>query len=154
MALLVIQTHPLTLVVIIVVWAIAIPLMIWNYRIVTRFENSYRYDSEFPGARYDCQLRFANTEFYELCSVGADQSALYLLPAANQHIPWLGSNREMIFKKKLRIPWTDLQYRFKRITFKECVWFEIPERKIYFYIPKDVGERALTDAGRAVPIEA
>jgi len=154
MAFLVIQNQPMTLVLILVVWAIAIPLMIWNARVMTRFEKVYRFDGEFPGNRHECILQFANTEFHYLCAAGANQSALYLLPPAEHEISRWKSSKEKIYKKSLQIPWSDLQYRTKKILFQDYLWLEIPERKVYFYIPKDVGDRLLIDAGRAVPIEA
>jgi hypothetical protein len=30
------------------------------------------------------------------------------------------------------------------------MWFEIPARKIYFYIPREIGDKLLIDAGRKI----
>ena len=58
-----------------------------------------------------------------------------------------------VFKTDLRIPWTDLGWQEKSILVNTCVWFEIPDKKIYFYVPLDVGDRILVDAGRKIRSE-
>jgi hypothetical protein len=52
------------------------------------------------------------------------------------------------FKKNLQIPWSDVECRPKIVLLKECMWFEVPSRKIYFYIPREIGDKLLIDAGK------
>jgi hypothetical protein len=138
----------------IAVFVLAAALMLWNAGVMRRFESDYRYDGEFHGQRYECVLRFANMEYGMWCFLGADASALYLLTASNRKRSWwmsghtAASNR--IFKTDLRIPWTDLGWQEKTILLKSCVWFEMPAKKIYFYVPEDVGGKLLVDAGRKI----
>jgi len=122
-------------------------LMFWNAVNWYGFESEYRYDSDFQGARYDCRIRFANLECSSPCFVGADESSLYLLAHPNSKGWW--SNRAAVgFKKNLQIPWSDLSYRAGTGVYKGSIWFDLRTRKIHFYLPKDIGERLLTDARR------
>jgi hypothetical protein len=79
------------------------------------------------------------------------------LTASDRKRPWWTSSytgvSNEIFKTDLRIPWTDLGWKEKRILLKDCVWFEIPAKKIYFTVSKDVGDQLLVDAGRKIPAQ-
>jgi hypothetical protein len=147
----------MTLVLVIAVCVMAAALMFWNIGVLRRFQSDYRYIGEFHGQRYECVLRFANMESGIWCFLGADASALYLLTASNRKRPWWSSSytgvSNKIFKTDLRIPWTDLGWKEKRILLKDCVWFEIPAKKIYFTVPRDVGDQLLVDAGRKIPAQ-
>lgn len=147
----------MTAVIAIAVFVLAVALTFWNAGVMRRFETDYRYDGEFHGQRYECVLRFANMEYGMRCFLGADASALYLLTAPNHKRSWWMSSRtaasNKIFKTNLRIPWTDLGWQEKTILLKDCFWFEIPAKKIYFYVPKDVGGKLLVDAGRKIQFE-
>jgi hypothetical protein len=83
--------------------------------------------------------------------LGADANGLYPLPHAKPAFS-LWRRRAGVFKKALFIPWTDLGYRRGKALFKECVWFDLAARKVYFYVPTDVGEKLLNDAGRGIPL--
>ena len=85
-----------------------------------------------------------------LCFIAANESALYLLyhPASKG---WWWRYGAGGFNKNLEIPWSGLDYRPVTILFKDCMRFEIPPRKIYFYIPKDIGDQLLVDAKRKIP---
>src|ERR1700733_10187714 len=74
----------MTTVFVIAVSVMAVALVLWNAGIVRRFQNDYRYDGEFLGQRYECILTFANSEYGTRCSLGADESALYLLAALRE----------------------------------------------------------------------
>ncbi len=147
----------MTLVIVIAVSLLAVLLMFWNVGVMRQFQNDYRYVGEFPGKCYECVLRFANMESGIWCFLGADASALYLLTASDRKRPWWTSSytgvSNEIFKTDLRIPWTDLGWKEKRILLKDCVWFEIPAKKIYFTVSKDVGDQLLVDAGRKIPAQ-
>jgi len=131
--------------------------MLWNAGVMRRFQSDYRYEAGFQGKRYECVLRFANLESGIWCLLAADASALYLLTASDRkRSRWRSSSRVIsneIFKTDLRIPWTDLDWREKRIFFKNCIWFEIPGKNISFYIGKDTGDELLVDAGRKLQSE-
>jgi hypothetical protein len=131
--------------VVVIVGVIGLALTFWNAANWYGFESSYRYSGEFQGNRYECRLRFANSECSSQCFIGANGSGLYLLshPARKG---WWWRYGAVGFKKNLQIPWTDLQCRPRTILLKECMWFEVPSRKIYFYIPKDIGDKLLIDA--------
>jgi hypothetical protein len=139
----------------IAVFVLAAVLMAWNIGVMRRFQNDYRYDGAFHGQRYECVLRFANMDHGFWCFLGADASALYLLTASNRKRRWWASSplgvSNKIFKTDIRIPWTDLGWQEKTIVLKNCVWFEIPGKKIYFYAPVEVGNKLLIDAGRKIP---
>jgi len=139
--------------IIIAVSVAAVALMFWNAGNMRRFESDYRYDDEFQGNRYECMLRFANLDYGIRSLLGANGSALYLLAAPKHKVRWWGNRAAHgRLKTNLQIPWTDLAWQEKTILLKDCIWFEIPERKIYFYVPRDVGEKILSDAGRKVPL--
>ena len=81
-------------------------------------------------------------------------SALYLLTPPKRKISWWSNRGARGFlRMNLRIPWSDLDWREKTIMFKDCIWFEIPAKKIYFYVPRDVGDKLLVDAGRKIQSE-
>jgi hypothetical protein len=145
--------HTSTLLVI-AVFVMAAALMYWNIRVMRRFETDYRYDGEFQGKRYECILRFANSDSSIRCVVGANASALYLLTAPQRKRPWWGnSGARGHLRTNLQIPWSDLVWSEKRILLKERVWFEIPSKKIYFYVPPDIGDYLLVDAERKIRSE-
>jgi|GEM_PF-2225239 hypothetical protein len=147
----------MTHVFVIAVFVMAVVLIFWNVGIMRRFQNDYRYDGGFQGKRYECILRFANLDHGMWCLLGADASALYLLTASNRKRHWWSPSHigvsNKIFKTDLRLPWTDLGWQEKTILLKECIWFEIPAKKIYFYVPRDVGDKLLIDAGRKIQSE-
>ncbi|MGA3348851.1 MAG: hypothetical protein ABSC33_07495 [Candidatus Sulfotelmatobacter sp.] len=147
----------MTPVIVIAVFVMAGALIFWNVGVMRRFQSEYRYVAGFQGKRYECILRFANLDHGMWCFLGADSSALYLLTASNRKRPWWSSSyigvSNKIFKTDLRIPWTDLGWQEKPILLKECIWFEISAKKIYFYVPKDVGDKLLIDAGRKIQSE-
>jgi hypothetical protein len=147
----------MTPVIVIAVFVMAVALIFWNVGIMRRFQSDYRYDGEFQGKRYECILRFANLDHGMWCFLGADASALYLFTASNRKRPWWSSSHigvsNKIFKTNLRLPWTDLGWQEKTFLLKECIWFEIPAKKIYFYVPRDVGDKLLIDAGRKIQSE-
>ena len=134
----------------------AVALMVWNAGILRRFKRDYRYSGKFPGNPYECVLRFANLEDGIWCVMGADASALYILPASGKRSREMWSKRgtsQKTFGADLRIPWTDLEWQEKTILFKDCIWFEIPAKQIYFYVPKDIGDKLLVDAQRKLQSE-
>jgi|HubBroStandDraft_2_1064218.scaffolds.fasta_scaffold49410_2 hypothetical protein len=124
---------------------------VWNIRRVTGFERDYKYDGIFSGKRYECRMGGFSEDRATLCFLGADANGLYLLPHPKPAFS-LWRRRDVVFKIALFIPWTDLGYRSGKVLFKECVWFDLEARKVYFYVPKDVGEKLLNDAGRGVPV--
>ena len=144
----------MTTVFVIAVSVIAVVLVFWNVRIVRRFQNDYRYDDEFQGQRYECIVQFANSDYGIRCSMGADASALYLLAVPKRKVSWWKNRAaRSFFRANLQIPWSDLGWREKRIMLKDCIWFEIPAKRIYFYVPLDVGDKLLIDAGRKIRAE-
>lgn len=138
----------MTLVIIIVV-IIGFALTFWNAVNWYDFDSSYRYDGEFLGKRYECSLRFANQERDALCFVGANGSGLYLLSHPGRRAWW---SYRGAFKKNFQIPWSDLNCRAGKIFFQDCMWFDVPSRRIHFYVPKEIGDKLLTDAGREIPV--
>ena len=136
--------------VIVIVGIIGVALTFWNGANWYEFVSGYRYNSEFQGRRYECRLRFAASECDSLCFVGANESSLYLLC----HPPskgWWWKYGARGFNKNLEIPWSDLDCRAVTMIFKDFMRFEIRARKLYFYIPKDVGDQLLIDAKRKMP---
>jgi hypothetical protein len=142
----------MTTVLVIAVFVIAVALVLWNAGVVRRFQSDYRYDGEFQGQRYECSLQFANSEHGIRCSLGADGSALYLLAVPKRTVSWWKNRAaHSFFRANLRIPWSDVEWREKRIMLKDSIWFEIAAKRIYFYVPRDVGDKLLVDAGRKIP---
>jgi hypothetical protein len=139
-----------------IIIAAAVCLLVWNIRRVYGFERDYKYGGDFAGQRYECRVGGLSDDHGMLCFMGADANGLYLLPHAKQARSWwsyLGNrSRYDVFRKSLFIPWTDMGYRTGRAVLKECVWFELPARKVYLYVAKDVGEKLLNDAGRGMPL--
>jgi hypothetical protein len=147
----------MTPVIAIAVFVVAVGLIAWNAGVMRRFKRDYRFNGEFHGKRYECVLRFANLESGIWCFLGADTSALYLLIATERKRHWWMGNRvglaNQIFSTDLQIPWSDLAWREKRNLLKDCIWFEIPASKIYFYVPRNVGDNLLFDGGRKTQSE-
>lgn len=135
---------------VIIIGIIGIALTLWNSANWYGFVSGYRYNSEFQGTRYECRLRFATAECDSQCFIGANEAGLYVLkhPASKG---WWWKYGAMGFNMNLEIPWSDLAYRPATVLFKDCMRFEIPPRKIYFYIPKDIGDQLLLDAKRTIP---
>jgi hypothetical protein len=114
-------------------------LMLWTVITVRQFERSYRHDGSFTGRRYDCRLQWAYAEGSTQCTLGADRSALYLFRSRN---PW------GVTKCDLRVPWTDLEWRPRKILFTNVMWFYVRSKRMHFHVPRDIGESLLADAGR------
>ena len=135
---------------IIIIGIIGVALTFWNAANWYGLVSGYRYNGEFQGKRYECGLRFATSECDSLCFIGANESGLYLLyhPASKG---WWWKYGAGGFNKNLEIPWGDLDYRPVTMLFKDCMRFEVPARKIYFYIPKGIGDQLLIDAKRNIP---
>jgi hypothetical protein len=131
--------------------AAGVSLYVWNIRRVTGFERDYKYNGIFSGKRYECRVGGFNGNRKTLCFLGADANGLYLLPHPKQPLS-LWRRRDGVFKIALFIPWTDLGYRSAKVLFKDSVWFDLAARKVYFYVPRDIGEKLLNDAGRGVPV--
>jgi hypothetical protein len=135
--------------------AAVICLYLWNIRRVLGFERGYKYDGNFAGNRYECRVGGFDEGLGLLCFMGADAGGLYVLshPRARRSVwSYLWNRRYEVFRKSLFIPWTDLGYRAGRVLLKDCIWFDLPARRVYFYVPKDVGEKLLNDAGRGMPL--
>ena len=124
-------------------------MIVWNTTNWSGFENDYRFDGEFPGNRYECEVRFANAEHSVRCFVGANRAGLYLLSHPD-HKRWWWRSKDVTFRKNLQIPWSDLECRPGKMFFQDCLWFDIPSRKIHFYVAKDLGDKLLVEAGRTV----
>jgi hypothetical protein len=139
-----------------IVIAAVVCLLVWNIRRMVGFGRDYKYDGEFAGKRYECRLGGLSDGHSVLCFMGADANGLYLLPhpkPERSFWSYLGNNyRYEVFRKSLFIPWTDLGCRHGKAVLKECVWFDLPARRVYFYVAKDVGEQLLNDAGRGMPL--
>jgi len=136
--------------------AAVVGLYVWNIRRVLGFERDYKHDGNFAGKRYECTVGGFSEGPGLTCFMGADGNGLYLLPhpkPARSLWSYLGNSRRyLVFKKSLFIPWTDLGYRSGRVLLKDCVWFDLSARRVYFYVAKDVGEKLLNDAGRGMPL--
>jgi hypothetical protein len=148
----------MTPVIVTAIFVMTVALVWWNAGILRRFKNDYRYDGEFHGNRYECVVRFANSESGIWCFLGADTAALYLLSDSARKRSWWTWNYRSTAREflgtDLRIPWSDLDWREKGIFIKDCIWFEIPAGKIYFYVSREVGDKLLVDAGRKIPVQA
>jgi hypothetical protein len=127
-------------------------LIAWNFVRLYRFQTDYKFDGLFQGVRYECKLGGLGDEHRTLCLIGADEFGLYLLPHPNPPRHWWAyPSGYRIFKKSLYIPWTDIRCRYGRVLLKDCIWFDLKPRRVYLYVPKDVGEKVLVDARRQVP---
>jgi hypothetical protein len=82
--------------------------------------------------------------------MGADRAGIYIFPYPHNQ-KFFGNSGYGIFKKTLLIPWRDFTYCSKRVLFKDCIWFDLSPRKIWIYVPRDVGEKLLADGYREVP---
>jgi hypothetical protein len=138
--------------------ALAAALMIWNAKKIRAYQQDYRFEGGFTGKHYDCMLGSANSEATLRCRVGADPSHLYLMarpedPPRPQIFSW---RNQFYFRADyptdLAIPWNDLECRPGRLFFKEVIWFRNDEKRFYVYVPREIGESLLTDAGRALPL--
>jgi hypothetical protein len=88
-----------------------------------------------------------------LCVVGADESGIYLLKhPESDRFSWNIKGGHRVFRRDLLIPWKAFSYRAGKVLFKECLWLEMPSRRIYLHVPKDVGEKLLEDARRDYPV--
>lgn len=53
--------------------------------------------------------------------------------------------------RPILIPWSALRYRRKRFLLKECIRFDVPSNRSYFYIPLPTAEKVFRDSGRQIP---
>jgi hypothetical protein len=146
------ETQPMTLV-IIIVGTLGVALTFWNAVNWYSFQSGYRYHGEFQGKRYECSLRFANSECDTPCFVGADEGALYLLSHPNRK-GWWWRYGAVGFKKNLQIPWSDLDYQAGKMFFKDSIRFQIASSRTYFFVPRDIGDKLFVDAQRSIPARA
>jgi hypothetical protein len=138
---------------IIIFIAAAVLLVGWNFQRLRKFARDYNFSGYFHGNRYECRLGGLTEGCGTLCLIGADDYGVYVLPHPKP-VRWLWSfpGRHQIFKQSLLIPWRDINCRTGRVLFKDCIWFDLAPRKIYVHVPKDIGEKLLSDAGRKTPI--
>ena len=129
-----------------VIVVLVVVLMGWNIARMYNFETDYRFSGYFQGTRYDCVVGGLNSEYGTICFVGADEQGLYLLPHPTPAFSWWKSQHRRVLKKSLLIPWRDISCRAGRVLLKDCIWFDLAPRKVYLYVPKDIGEKLLTDA--------
>jgi hypothetical protein len=116
------------------------------------FESDYRFHGEFQGNRYDCTLRFANLSHNYRCFAGADESGLYLLAyTPRKYCWWRPYYKSAAFKQNLQIPWGDLRCRPETALSRNRLWFDVLPRKIFFCVPKDIGDKLLHDGGAKFP---
>jgi hypothetical protein len=136
--------------------AAVVGLYVWNIRRMLGFERDYKFDGNFVGKRYECTVGGLSEGHGLLCFMGADAAGLYLFPhpkPARSLWSYFGNSRRyLVFRKSLLIPWTDVGYRSGRVLLKDCIWFDLAARRVYFYVAKDVGEKLLNDAGRGMPL--
>lgn len=130
-----------------IVIVLVVVLMGWNFARMYNFETDYRFFGYFQGNRYECLLGGLSQEHGTLCFIGADEQGLYLLPHPKPALTWWNYQwRRQVLNKSLLIPWRDINCRAGKVLLKDCIWFDLARRKIYLYVPKDIGERLLTDA--------
>lgn len=119
-------------------------------RRLRRCEAMYGTDDSFAGRRYLTKIRLASVEAHVSCLTGADADALYVL--RDRRVPnnwWRRSNYSTSLHHNLRIPWSDLTYRSDRILFTRRMWFEVNSAKINFFMNFEMGQKLITDAGKA-----
>jgi len=131
---------------------LVVVLMGWNFARMYNFETDYRFSGYFQGKRYECVLGGLNQEHGTICFIGTDEQGLYLLPHPKPAFSWWKQRRRQVLKKSLLIPWRDINCRAGRVLLKDCIWFDLPPRKIYLYVPRDIGEKLLTDARVIIPV--
>jgi hypothetical protein len=135
-----------------IVIAAAVLLVGWNFVRLSRFGSDYNFGGSFQGNRYECYLGGLGDGRSTLCFIGADAFGVYLLPHPKPaRWFWGFRGRYDFFRQSLLIPWTDISCRSGKVLLKDCIWFDIASRKIYLYVPKDIGEKLLIDAGRKIP---
>jgi hypothetical protein len=125
-------------------------LVLWNARNQNSFARDYAYQGSFAGTRYECIVGGLYSDDRVLCMAGADRAGIYFLPHPKRQRLFRNSGYS-IFKKSLLIPWQDMSYCSKKVLFKDCIWFDLSPRKIWIYVPREVGEKLLTDAHREIP---
>lgn len=136
----------------------AVALVVWNFVRFQRVQREYRFDGEFSGNRYECALGTTDSEGPLKCSIGATPSSLYLMatPGAERQrsmLSWRHSRDfHTVYKCDLQIPLYDLEWREGKMFFKDVIWFENNAKRFYVYVPKEIGEKLLADAGRALPL--
>jgi hypothetical protein len=135
-----------------IVVAAAVLLVGWNFVRLHKFGSDYNFVGSFSGNRYECMVGGINENHGTLCLIGADGYGLYLLPHPKP-VRWFWGypGRYQIFKQSVLIPWKDIGCRSGRVLLKDCIWFDLAPRRVYFYVPKDIGEKLLTDAARLIP---
>jgi hypothetical protein len=132
-----------------VVVAAVVLLVGWNFLRLYRFERCYSSNDSFPGQRYECIVGGLDPGHGTLCMVGADPSGLHVLSHPGPGRSMLSFRRAYRpYKKNLFLPWKDVNCRSGMAVFKECLWFDMPSRKVYLNVPKDIGGHLLADAGR------
>ncbi len=139
-----------------IAFAAAIALVLWNVFRVRAYQRDYRFDGLFKGTLHDCQLGVSSAEELFYCRIGATEDALFLMALArdderNRRKFWgYDHNFRRFSPTDLRIPWQDLECRVGKLFLKDVLWFENHPRRLYLYVPQEVGERVLKDAGRRV----
>jgi len=128
----------------------AVLLVLWSVRNQRSFEGDYLYQGSFQGNRYECIVGGLYSEDRMLCMTGADRSGIYFLPHPKPQRLFQNSGRA-VFRKSLFIPWQDMTYCSKKVLFRDCLWFDLSPRKIWIYVPREIGEKLLTDGHREVP---
>jgi hypothetical protein len=130
--------------------ALAFGLMFLIHGRMQRLQREFGFAGGFPGAGYESVVTFAHAESGYRCRAGADAEALYLIaPADRGRRGGFGGEATEPLRSDLRIPWNQMETRPGNVFLKKILWFHLRARGLSFYMPSDVGERLLADAGRS-----
>lgn len=127
-------------------------LIAWTARNSKRFYRDYAFTGAFDGKVQECWLGGLATKAPTLCFAGADRTGIYLLAPPAQRRRWniFGTSRGVL-KQSLHLPWTDFEARAGLAAFRKVIWLRFDARRIYLYVPREIGLALLLAGGRAVP---
>lgn len=129
--------------------ALAAPLMLWWIRNVRSFAADYGFDGAFGGQRYETLIHTSSAEDQVMCFIGADRDYLFVLRHPKMQRRWWGYRRP-VYQQNVRIPWGDIETRPGNLL-RHAIMFYVVQRKMAFFVPRDVAMQVLADAGRTLP---
>ena len=132
--------------------------LVWYYR-----DGIFKLTRDFPGpTTFDAPLFEAcvygitvGEESNILCLVGANETGLYLTRPTGVKSTWTRGDwkkgHAVLLKAPIFIPWSALSYCRKSFLWKDCIRFDVPSNKSYFYIPLPDAEKLFRAAAKRLP---
>jgi hypothetical protein len=123
----------------------------WYRNDLRRLTRDFARQQPFDGKLHACLVRFPLDDTKTDCLLGANDAGLYMTSssaALKSNGRW--SVRYYVIRTPLFIPWSCVQVGDAKFPLRGYFRFSVPSNKATFFVPREIGERLLGDAGRTL----